>query len=276
MTGRDAIKEINRMLKLTDKVALIMGCGAVAQGWGNGRAMAVLMARQGARIFGTDLNLANAEETRKLIQEEGSHAHVVQCDSTKAHDVERVVNECFERYGRIDILVNNVGLSQPGGPVDMTEEVWDAQIQVNLKGAYLACKHVLPIMRKQGAGSVINVSSVAGLRYVGKPQVAYAAAKAALIQFTKTTAVIHAAEGIRLNCVVPGLMHTPLLDNLVQKYAQGDPEGFLARRNNQIPMKYMGDAWDTAHAALFLAADESRYVTGTEIVVDGGLIASTP
>jgi NAD(P)-dependent dehydrogenase (short-subunit alcohol dehydrogenase family) len=264
------------MLKLTNKVALIMGCGSVAQGWGNGRTMAVLMARQGAAIFGTDLNLENAEDTRERIEEEGNRATVVRCDSTKAEDVERAVNACLELHGRIDILVNNVGLSQPGGPVDMTETVWDAQIEVNLKGAFLACKHVLPVMRRQGAGSVINVSSVAGLRYVGKPQVAYAAAKAALIQFTRTTAVIHAAEGIRLNCVVPGLMHTPLLENLVQKYAQGDPDGFLARRNNQIPMKHMGDAWDTAHAALFLAADESRYVTGTEIVIDGGLIASTP
>ncbi|WP_241560835.1 SDR family NAD(P)-dependent oxidoreductase [Bordetella avium] len=264
------------MLKLTDKVALIMGCGSVGQGWGNGRAMAVLMARQGARIFGTDLHLGPAQETLKRIQEEGGHGVVMQCDSTSAASVEAAVQHCLETYGRIDILVNNVGLSQPGGPVDMAEEVWDAQFEVNVKGAFLACKQVLPVMRRQAKGSVINVSSVAGLRYVGKPQVAYAAAKAALVQFTKTTAVIHAAEGIRLNCVVPGLMHTPLLDNLVHKYAQGDTEGFLARRNNQIPMKFMGDAWDTAHAALFLAADESRYVTGTEIVVDGGLIASTP
>ncbi|WP_370678964.1 SDR family NAD(P)-dependent oxidoreductase [Comamonas sp. GB3 AK4-5] len=264
------------MLKLTDKVALVMGCGSVAQGWGNGRAMAVLMARQGAKIFGTDLNLANAEDTRQIIEAEGHSATIMQCDSTRAEAVEQAVKACMALHGRIDILVNNVGLSQPGGPVDMSEATWDAQFEINLKGAFLACKHVLPIMRQQGTGSVINVSSVAGMRYVGKPQVAYAAAKAALIQFTKTTAVIHAAEGIRLNCVVPGLMQTPLLDNLVQKYAQGDSEGFLARRNNQVPMKYMGSAWDTAHAALFLAADESRYVTGTEIVVDGGLIACTP
>lgn len=264
------------MLKLTNKVALIMGCGSVAPGWGNGRTMAVLMARQGASVFGTDLRLENADDTRKRMHEEGFQIDVVQCDSTKAEEVQRAVQACMEMHGRIDILVNNVGLSQPGGPVDMPEEVWDAQMQVNLKGAFLACKHVIPIMQEQRAGSIISVSSVAGLRYVGKPQVAYAAAKAALIQFTKTTAVIHAADGIRLNCVVPGLMHTPLLETLVAKYAKGDPEGFLARRNNQIPMKYMGDAWDTAHAALFLAADESRYVTGTEIVVDGGLIASTP
>jgi NAD(P)-dependent dehydrogenase (short-subunit alcohol dehydrogenase family) len=157
----------------------------------------------------------------------------------------------------------------------MEEAVWDAQMQVNMKGAFLACKHVLPIMQRQGGGAVVNVSSVAGLRYIGKPQVAYAAAKAGLMQFTRTTAVIHAPDRIRLNCVVPGLMHTPLIEGLAAKYAKGDTQGFIDHRNNQVPMKHMGDGWDTAHAVLFLAADESRYVTGTEIVVDGGLVAAT-
>ncbi len=263
------------MLDLTNKVALVMGCGSVADGWGNGRAAAVLLARQGAKVFGTDLNLSNAQTTQEAIAKEGGTAYVAQCDSTHAQEVQRVVNDCMARFGRIDILVNNVGLSQPGGPVDMSEEVWDEQLQVNLKGAFLTCKYVLPIMKAQGGGSVINVSSVAGLRYIGKPQVAYAAAKAGLMQFTKTTAVIHAAEGIRLNCVVPGLMHTPLLDGLAKKYAAGDTAGFIAHRNGQVPMQRMGDGWDTAHAVLFLAADESRYITATEIVVDGGLVAAT-
>lgn len=145
------------------------------------------------------------------------------------------------RFGRIDILVNNVSLSQPGGPVQMREEVWDEQFQVNLKGAFLTCKHVLPVMKAQGGGSVINISSVAGLRYLGKPQVAYSAAKAALVQFTKTSAVIHAAKGIRLNCVVPGLMHTPLIEGLAHKYAAGDTAGFVAHRNGQVPVQRMGD-----------------------------------
>lgn len=263
------------MLNLQGKVALIMGCGAVASGWGNGRATAVLMARQGARVFGTDLVLDHALETRRIIAAEGFEADVVACDSTSAEQVRRTVDACMARHGRIDILVNNVGLSQPGGPIDMDEAVWDAQMQVNLKGAFLTCKYVLPIMKAQGGGAVVNVSSVAGLRYVGKPQVAYAAAKAGLMHFTRTTAVIHAPDNIRLNCVVPGLMHTPLLEGLAGKYAKGDTQGFIDHRNNQVPMKHMGDGWDTAHAALFLAADESRYVTGTEIVVDGGLVAAT-
>ncbi|ADU99057.1 SDR family oxidoreductase [Alicycliphilus denitrificans] len=263
------------VLDLTGKVALVMGCGAVADGWGNGRATAVLLARQGARVFGTDLALPHAQETARLVRSEGGTCEVMACDATRSDQVADAVAQCVERFGRIDILVNNVGVSQPGGPVDMDEDVWDAQIQVNLKSAYLSCKHVIAHMRSQGGGAIVNVASVAGLRYIGKPQVAYAAAKAGLLHFTHTTAVIHAAEGIRLNCVVPGLMHTPLIEGLAAKYAKGDTQGFIDHRNNQVPMKRMGTGWDTAHAVLFLVADESRYVTGTEIVVDGGLIAAT-
>lgn len=130
-------------------------------------------------------------------------------------------------------------------------------------------------MERQGGGAIVNIASVAALRYIGKPQVGYSAAKAALIQLTRMSAVIHAAAGVRLNCVVPGLMHTPLVERLAEKYAGGDYEGFVAKRHAQVPAGRMGDAWDVAHAALFLASDEARYVTGTEIVVDGGLIAAT-
>lgn len=263
------------MFELKGKVALIFGCGSVAKGWGNGRATAVLLARQGAKVFGTDLVLENAIETRDIVLGEGNEIEIAQCDSTQADQVKLVVEQCLKRFGRIDILVNNVGFSQPGGPVDMAEDVWDAQFEVNLKSAFLSCKYVLPIMQRQGYGSVINVSSVAGLRYVGKPQVAYAAAKAGLIQFTNTTAVIHAAEGVRLNCVVPGLMDTPVVEVLAAKYANGASREFREVRNNQVPLKRMGDGWDTAHTVLFLAADESRYITGTHIVIDGGLIAAT-
>ncbi len=262
------------MLDLNGKVALVMGCGAVGKGWGNGRASAALLARQGATVYGTDLNLGAAQDTLQIIDGEGGRAMVTACDVTEAEDVRRVVDDCMACYGHIDILVNNVGVSQAGGPVDMTEEVWDEQIEVNLKGAFLACKLVLPHMKRQGGGSVVNISSIAGLRYAGKPQVAYAAAKAALMQFTRITAVIHAPDNIRLNCVVPGYMHTPLVEIGAVKYAGGDLAGYIEQRNLRVPMKHMGDAWDTANAVLFLAADESRYVTATEIVVDGGLIAT--
>jgi NAD(P)-dependent dehydrogenase (short-subunit alcohol dehydrogenase family) len=194
---------------------------------------------------------------------------------TKAAAVSEMVDACIARFGRIDILVNNVGRSEPGGPVELDEETWDRQMDVNLKSVYLCSRTVLPLMERQGSGAIVNISSVAGLRYVGKPQVGYAATKAAIIQFTKTTGVIYAGKGIRMNTVVPGLMDTPLVRRLADKYAGGDFEGFVAHRNDQVPMGRMGDGWDVAHAALFLAADESKYMTGTEIVVDGGLTAAT-
>lgn len=263
------------MLRVDGKVAIVTGCGSSGPGWGNGKAMAVLLARQGAKIAGFDRDEAAAAETKRIIEDEGGSCFVARCDATNAKEVNAFVADCMARLGRIDILINNVGRSEPGGPVELAEETWDEQLEVNLKTAYLMCKAVLPIMERQGSGSVVSVSSVAGLRYVGKPQVAYAAGKAALLQFTRTTAVIYADRGVRLNCVVPGLMSTPLVRRLADKYAGGDFEGFSAHRNAQVPMGRMGDAWDVAHAALFLASDEARYVTGTEIVVDGGLTAAT-
>ena len=263
------------MLDLIGKIALVTGCGSSGPGWGNGKAISTLFARQGAVIVGVDREPAAAAETARIILGEGNRCTVETGDVTKAAEVAALVARTVEKHGRIDILVNNVGRSEPGGPVELSEEVWDEQFDINLKSAYLMCHEVLPIMERQGSGAVINISSVAGLRYVGKPQVAYAAAKAALMQFSKTTAVIYAARGVRLNCVVPGLIFTPLVKRLADKYAGGDFEGFVKTRNAQVPMGRMGDAWDVAHAALFLASDEAKYVTGTEIVVDGGFTAAT-
>ena len=263
------------MLRLDGKVALVTGCGTIGEGWGNGKAIAVLLARQGASVFGCDLDLAAAHATQQLIREEGGVAEVQTADVTKTADVKALVEACMAKFGRIDILINSVGRSEPGDPVSMDEAVWDEQMDVNVKTAFLTCKHVLPIMERQGGGSVVNISSIAGLRYIGKPQVAYAAGKAALMQLTQTTAVIYAARQIRLNSVVPGLIFTPLVKRLADKYAKGDFEGFVAHRHNQVPMAHMGDAWDVAHAVLFLAADESRYITGQQIVVDGGITSAT-
>lgn len=263
------------MLRLDNKVALVTGFGSMGEGWGNGQAIATLLARQGAKIFGSDLNEEAAQNTARIIREEGGTVEYKVCDATQSADVQALVQACMERYGRIDILVNNVGRSEPGGPVELSEETWDDQMDVNVKSAYLSCKYVLPIMEQQGSGSVVNVSSIAGLRYAGKPQVGYAAGKAALMQFTRTTAVIYAPKGIRLNCVVPGLVFTPLVRRLADKYVQGDYEGFVAHRHQQVPMGRMGDAWDVANTALFLASDESKYITAQEIVVDGGITAAT-
>ncbi|MGQ3674035.1 SDR family NAD(P)-dependent oxidoreductase [Xanthobacter sp. TB0139] len=261
--------------RLDGKVVLVTGCGSIGPGWGNGKAISVLFARQGAQVYGVDLNAEAASETARIVTEENGTMTVGTCDVTHGNETAALVEACLARYGRVDVLVNNVGRSEPGDPVSMNEEIWDAQMDVNLKSAYLTCKAVLPVMEKQGGGSIINVSSVAGLRYIGKPQVAYAASKAGLMQMTRTTAVLYASKGIRLNCVVPGLMHTPLVARLADKYAGGQYEAFVATRNQQVPMGRMGNAWDVAHAALFLAADESRYVTGTELLVDGGLTSAT-
>jgi NAD(P)-dependent dehydrogenase (short-subunit alcohol dehydrogenase family) len=263
------------MHRLDGKVALVTGCGAIGRGWGNGKAISVLLARQGASVFGVDLTREAAQTTGDLIRAEGGIAHLHAADVTDGAQVRAMVEACMTRFGRIDILVNNVGRSEPGGPVEMSEETWDEQMDVNVKSAFLTCKAVLPIMERQGGGAVVNISSVAGLRYAGKPQVGYAAAKAALMQLTQTTAVLYAARGVRLNCVVPGLMFTPLVERLADKYANGDFDGFVARRHKQVPMGRMGDAWDVANAVLFLASDESRYITAQQIVVDGGLTAAT-
>ena len=263
------------MLRLDGKVALVTGCGSLGDGWGNGQAISVLLARQGAQVYGCDLNIEAAKATQQRTKDEGGTMEVGTADVTKAADVEALVQACIDRFGRIDVLINSVGRSEPGDPVAMAEAVWDEQMDVNVKSAFLMCKHVLPLMERQGGGSVVSISSIAGLRYVGKPQVAYAAGKAALTQLTKTTAVLYAERNIRLNCVTPGLMFTPLVRRLADKYAGGDFDGFVAKRHNQVPMGRMGDAWDVAHAVLFLASDESRYITGQQIVVDGGITGAT-
>ena len=205
------------MLDFTGKVVLVTGVGCIDKGWGNGRAIATLFARQGAIVFGCDLNIETAKETQNMMAEEGLKLEIIECDVTNPESVTNMVKECITKFKRIDVLVNNVGRSWPGGPADLTEEQWDSQMDVNLKSVYVCCHEVLPIMEKQGKGAVVNISSVAGLRYIGKPQIAYAATKAAIIQFTKVTAVIYAEKGVRLNTVVPGLMHTPLVRYLADK-----------------------------------------------------------
>lgn len=263
------------MLRLDGRVALVTGCGSSGPGWGNGKAIAALLARQGAAVYGVDIDLGAAAATREVIEQEGNSIHISVCDVTDAAQVEALLTDCEDRFGRLDILVNNVGRSEPGTPATMDETVWREQLDLNLTSAFSTTRCALPLMVRQGGGAIVNISSVAGMRWVGKDQVGYAAAKAGLVQFTKATAVAYARHNIRLNCVVPGLMLTPLVQRLADRYAGGDYEGMVARRHAQVPMGQMGDAWDVAHATLFLASDEARYITGTELIVDGGLTAST-
>jgi NAD(P)-dependent dehydrogenase (short-subunit alcohol dehydrogenase family) len=231
-------------------------------------------AREGAQVFCVDRNGAAAEETVKIITTEGGTAAAFTADASRAADVEAMVAACLKTYGRIDVLDNNVGIAEMGSVVSVSEESWDHVFAVNLKSAFLAMKHVIPVMERQGGGSIINISSIASIRHLGISYVSYATTKAAMNQMMRTTAVEFAPKNIRVNCVLPGLMKTPMVEHsagLAASYASGDVEAMWRARDAQVPMGHMGDAWDVANAALFLASDESKYVTGLELVVDGGI-----
>ena len=254
--------------RLKDKVAIISGAGSVGPGWGNGRATTVRFVEEGAKVFAVDRDERALKET--VERAPGIATHI--CDVTDSAAVAAMVRACIDRYGRVDILVNNVGGSAAGGPVEMSEEVWDAQVDFNLKSVFLGCKHVLPVMERQGGGAIVNIASASGLRWSGSPQVAYAATKAGVIQLTRVVAVQYAPKGIRVNSVVPGQLHTPMVEaRLAKQRAGGDVQALLASRQKRIPLGFAGDGRDTAHAVLFLASDEARFVTGAELVVDGGM-----
>ena len=260
--------------RLQGKVVIVTGAGSVGPGWGNGRAVAVLFAQAGATIFAVDRQLDTMDETLHRIEEAGGAVTPYACDVTDSDAVARIVEQCRVTYGRVDILVNNVGGSAPGGPVALNEDRWDAQIALNLKSVYLTCKHVLPLMEAQGGGAIINTASTSGLRWTGSAQVAYAASKAGVIQLSRVVAVEYAPKGIRVNTVVPGQLHTPMVEaRLAGQRTGGDLGKLLDSRLARIPLGFMGDGRDTANAALFLASDEARFITGTEIVVDGGMTA---
>ena len=255
--------------RLKDKIAIVTGAGSIGPGWGNGRAIAARFAEEGAKIFAVDLHADRLVETENAAKTD-IRCHL--CDVTDGKAVAAMVQACLDHFGRVDILVNNVGGSAPGGPVEMSEETWDSQVDYNLKSVFLGCKHVLPVMERQGGGAIVNIASTSGLRWTGAAQVAYAATKAAVIQLSRVVAVQYAAKGIRVNTVVPGQLHTPMVEaRLAKQRADGDVQKILRERLERIPLGFAGDGRDTANAALFLASDEAKFVTGTEIVVDGGM-----
>jgi NAD(P)-dependent dehydrogenase (short-subunit alcohol dehydrogenase family) len=260
--------------RLEGKIAIVVGAGSIGPGWGNGKATAVTFAREGARLFCVDRNAAAAEETASIIAREGGEAIAFAADASHGDDIAAMVAACLNSYGRIDVLDNNVGIAETGSVVDVAEADWDRVFAVNLKSAYLAMKHVIPVMVEQGGGSIINISSIASIRHLGISYVTYAATKAAMNQMTRTTAVEFAAQRVRVNAILPGLMKTPMVAHsagLAASYAKGDVEAMWRARDAQVPMGHMGDAWDVANAALFLASDEAKYITGIELVVDGGI-----
>jgi NAD(P)-dependent dehydrogenase (short-subunit alcohol dehydrogenase family) len=258
--------------RLDNKVAVVTGAGCVGPGWGNGRAVAVRFAEEGAKIYALDRNLDAMQETLERVRAVGGDVTAVACDVTDSAAIARMVEDCVKTYGRVDILVNNVGGSAAGGPVALDEDKWDAQIALNLKSVYLTCKHVLPVMEAQGAGAIVNTASTSGIRWTGAAQVAYAASKAGVIQLSRVVALEYAGKGIRVNTVVPGQLHTPMVEaRLAGQRAGGDVDALLKQRLARIPLGFMGDGRDTANAALYLASDEARFVTGTEVIVDGGM-----
>ncbi|MVW62972.1 SDR family oxidoreductase [Massilia sp. NEAU-DD11] len=260
--------------RLNNKVAIVTGAGCVGPGWGNGRAVAVLFAQAGAKIFAVDKSAEAMEETVRRVREAGGAITAHTCDVTDSAAVEAMVAACKAEYGRVDILVNNVGGSAAGGPVALSEDKWDAQVAFNLKSVFLTCKHVLPVMEAQGCGAIVNTASTSGIRWTGSAQVAYAACKAGVIQLGKVVAVEYAKKGIRVNTVVPGQLHTPMVEvRLAGQRSGGDVDKLLDSRLARIPLGFMGDGRDTANAALFLASDEAQFITGTEIIVDGGMTA---
>lgn len=262
------------MGRLQGKAALIFGAGSVGEGWGNGRATAAIMLREGARVFGTDLDPAALARTVEMVAEHGP-MESRSCDVTSAADLDAAVAACRAAFGRIDILVNNVGGSVPGDVVALESAAWDRQFATNIDYVFETMKRVVPIMLEQGGGAIVNLASIAALRFFGPDCVAYAAAKAGLIKMGQVTAVKYAPHHVRVNTVVPGLMNTPLVAvRLAGQRAGGDVASLIAARHAQVPMGHMGDGWDVAHAVAFLASDEAKYVTATELIVDGGLQAS--
>src|ERR1700682_941043 len=227
--------------RLKAKVPRVVAAGSIGPGWGNGKATAVAFAREGARVFCADINLAAAEETAKIIKDEGGQAAAQRADVSKAADVAAMVEACVSTFGRIDVLDNNVGIAEMGGVVELSEAAWDHVFAVNLKGAFLTMKHVIPLMERQGGGSIINISSVAAIRYTGLPYSSYYASKAALSHLTRTTAVEYAARRIRVNAILPGLMQTPMVEHaagFAKAYAAADIEEMWRARARQVPLGF--------------------------------------
>jgi NAD(P)-dependent dehydrogenase (short-subunit alcohol dehydrogenase family) len=257
------------MNRLKDKVALVFGAGSSGPGWSNGKAAAVAYAREGARVVAIDRVEQAARETVECIEGEHLQALAVQADVTDTGSVAAAVEQAMQAFGRIDILHNNVGTTVMGGPVELDEDVWKRSLDINLGSVYRTSKAVLPHMVRQGRGVIINISSLASIRWAGYPYFAYYAAKAAVNQATVALAMQYAKQGIRANAILPGAVDTPLIYREISSQ-YSSVEEMRTARDRAIPMGKMGTAWDIANAAVFLASDEAAFITGVCLPVDGG------
>lgn len=268
--------------RLEGRIALVIGAGSAnanAPGWSDGKmateswsvgkATAVVYARAGAVVTCVDRNLDAAEATAAIIRGEGGEAYALACDATKLSDVEAMVEAHMKRVGRVDILHNNIGIVVVGGPVETSEESFDRVMAANIKSMFLTCKAVLPIMERQGKGAIVNISSIASVRYFTVPWIGYNASKGAVNALTMGIAAQYAPKNIRCNAIAPGLLSTPMVHG-PYKETQGNVEAIMRARDAAIPMGRQPEAWDVGHAAVFLASDEARFITGQVLVVDGG------
>jgi NAD(P)-dependent dehydrogenase (short-subunit alcohol dehydrogenase family) len=260
-------------MRLKDRIAIVVGAGqSPGEGIGNGRATALTFAREGAKVLCVDHNLGSAQETVAMIATKGGLAAPFKADVTRDSDIRAMVQDAVTRWGRIDILHNNVGVSLAGGDAELlaiSEEAFDRCVAINLKSCVLAAKHVIPVMRRQKSGAIINISSMAAITTY--PYVAYKATKSAMIAFTEQLAYQNAEYGIRANVILPGLMDTPMaVDTRAREFGKSRAE-VAAERDSKVPLRRkMGTAWDVANAALFLASDEANFITGVTLPVDGG------
>lgn len=262
------------MERLKGQSALVIGAGTAGGGWGNGKACAVQYAREGARVACFDLDRGLAEETAEIIRGEGGEAIALAGNAAKSADVKTAVEATVAAFGGLDQLLNNVGIVVGGGVVELAEEDWDRVLAVNLKSAFLSMKYAIPEMLKKGRGSVVNISSISGIRFLGKNYVSYYTTKAALNHMTRVTAGEYAGRQVRVNAVLPGLMDTPMARISAQKNfgaTEAEMDELWRQRAAKIPMGWMGDGFDIAKAAVFLASDDARFVTGQTLVVDGGM-----
>lgn len=260
-------------MRLQDRAAIVTGAGS-----GNGRAIAVAFAREGARVIVADNRRAAAEETGVLITRTGGTCRVLEADVARQADITAMVDSCVAAWGTVDILVNNVGILAPGGVEEVSEADWDRVFDANLKSTLRACRAVLPHMTRQGKGAIVNISSISAIRHLGINYIAYPTSKAAIDHFTRVLAVQYGPKGIRCNSIQPGFIDTPMVRNQVAG-ALGVPKdqeeaayvAYKARRAGQVPLRRMGTPEDIANAAVFLVSDEAAYITGHMLTVDGGV-----
>ena len=254
--------------RMENKVAVVTGGGSLASGIGNGRATAILFAREGAKVLVVDLNQNAAEETRRAIEAEGGKAEVFVADVTQAKDCQAIVQRAVALWGKLDVLDNNVGISGRGNVVDFSVEDWDRIMTVNVKSMMLMGKYAIPQMKASGGGAIVNISSISAIRPRGLT--AYTTSKGAVIALTRAMAIDHAPDGIRVNCILPGPVYTPMV------YTKGMTEEDREQRRKASPLGTEGTGWDIGNAALFLASDEARWITGVALIVDGGTSLASP